>query len=257
MGQSGSETKPRVPRAQPGAGHRARLRERFRRGGLDGFHDYEVVELLLSLGTPRKDCKASAKAALARFGSLTAVLEASARELEEIKGIGPRNLFGLKLIPAVCERYLAARLQRKIPLHNSQALFDYLNQSLRDKPREQFKVLFLDARNRVNAIQTLFEGTLTAATVYPREVIRAALDHQAAALILAHNHPSGDPQPSAADKALTRRLVRVCQLMDITLHEHIIIGRDAYFSFADQGLIARFRQEAYIDGGGDGANPGD
>jgi len=255
MGRSGSETTARVAPAPAGAGHRARLRERFRRGGLNGFHDYEVIELLLSLGTPRKDCKVSAKAALARFGSLTAVLEASARELEEIKGIGPRNLFGLKLIPAVCERFLAGRLQRKVPLNNSQALFDYLSQSLRDKPREQFKVLFMDARNRVNAIQTLFEGTLTAATVYPREVIRAALDHQAAALILAHNHPSGDPQPSAADKALTRRLVQACLLMDITLHEHIIVGRDAYFSFADQGLIARYRSEAAIDGAGSEVKP--
>lgn len=250
MGKVRDENRARVPNPQTGAGHRERLRERFRRAGLDGFHDYEVIELLLSLGTPRKDCKPAAKAALARFGSLTAVLEASPRELGEIPGIGPRNFFGLKLIPAVCERFLAARLHQKIPLNNSQALFDYLYQSLRDKPREQFKVLFLDARNRVNGIQTLFEGTLTSAAVYPREVIRAALDYQAAALILAHNHPSGDPQPSAADSALTRRLVQVCQLMDITLHEHIIIGRDAYFSFADKGLIARFRAEGAVCGAG-------
>ena len=224
-----------------GEGHRRRLREKFLASGLGGFHDYEVLELLLTLGMPRRDCKPAAKAALKRFGSLAAVLAAHPRELCGVEGIGPKNVFGIKLIPAVCERYLEKRLRADTVLHHSQALFDYLAQSMRDKKREQFKVLFLDAKNRVLGIETLFEGTLTASSVYPREVVRAALDHHAAALIFAHNHPSGDPQPSPEDTALTRRLVEACRLMDLTVHEHIIIGNGSYFSYADSGKLAAIR----------------
>jgi DNA repair protein RadC len=227
----------------PEEGHRRRLREKFLSSGLDGFHDYEVLELLLTLGTPRKDCKPAAKAALQRFGSLPTVFEATPRELCEIPGIGPKNLFGIKLIPAVCERYLEKRLTEGAVLHNSATLFDYLYQSMRDKKREQFKVLFLDAKNRVLGIRTLFEGTLTASSVYPREVVRAALDHHAAALIFAHNHPSGDPKPSPEDTALTHKLIKACRLMDLTVHEHIIIGKNTYFSYADSGRIAGFMSE--------------
>lgn len=225
-------------------GHRGRLRDRFRQSGLEGFHDYEVVELLLTLATPRKDCKPAAKAAMERFGSLPAVFEASPRELCEVDGIGPRNLVGIKLIPAVCERYLAHKLHDQVPLNNSQVLFDYLYQSMREKKREQFKVIFMDARNRVTAIKTLFEGSLTGSSIYPREVVRAALDCHAAAVIFAHNHPSGDPQPSPEDTAVTRRLVQACLLMDITVHEHIVIGNGTYFSYADSGLIDQMRREA-------------
>ena len=224
-------------------GHRGRLRDRFRRSGLSGFHDYEIVELLLTLVTPRKDCKPAAKAAMARFGSLPAIFEASPRELCEVAGIGPKNLLGLKLIPAVCERYLEHKLHCQVPLNNSQALFDYLYQSMRDKKREQFKAIFLDARNQVIGVKTLFEGSLTGSSVYPREVLRAALDYHAAALIFAHNHPSGDPQPSPEDTAITRKLIQACQLMDLTVHEHIVIGNGRYFSYADNGLIRQMRDE--------------
>ena len=155
-----------VGRTHSGDGHRERLRERFRRSGLAGFHDYEVVELLLTLATPRKDCKPAAKAALERFGSLPAIFEASPRELCEVAGIGPRNLLGLKLIPAVCERYLEQKLSRQVPLNNSRALFDYLYKSMRDKKREEFKGIFLDARNHVVGIKTLFEGSLTGSSVF-------------------------------------------------------------------------------------------
>ncbi len=235
---------PDTPISTGAEGHRERLRERFRRSGLSGFHDYEVIELLLTLVTPRRDCKPAAKAALARFGSLPAVLEASPRELCEVAGIGPRNLLGLKLIPAVCERYLEHRMRREVPLDNSRVLFDYLYQTMRDKKREQFRAIFLDARNRVLGARVLFEGSLTGSPVYPREVVRAALDHHAAALVLAHNHPSGDPQPSPEDDAITRRLVQACLLMDIIVHEHIVIGNGTYYSYADNGLIRQMRAEA-------------
>jgi len=226
-----------------GEGHRNRLRNKFLDSGLSGFHDYEVIELLLTIATPRKDCKESAKAALRRFKTLQGVLEASPKELNEIKEIGPKNLFGVKLIKAVADRYLEKRLIRKDPINSSKELFDYLYISIGDKSRECFKTIFLDAKNRVIATETLFEGTLNASSVYSREVIIAALNHHAAALIFAHNHPSGDPKPSEDDISITRRLIFACRVMGITVHEHLIIGENKYFSFADQGFIARMNRE--------------
>lgn len=229
-------------------GHRRRLREKFLSAGLTGFHDYEVIELLLTLATPRRDCKTAAKAVLTKFKNLPGVLEASTAELCSIKGIGPTNVFGLKLIKAVADRYLEQRLEGGKPLNNSQALFDYLRHTMRDKAREMFKAVFLDAKNRVITTETLFTGTLTASAVYPREVVAAVLRHHAAAVIFAHNHPSGDPHPSEEDVAITRRLVQACSVMDITVHEHLIIGGNHYFSFADQGYMATIRQD--IERGG-------
>lgn len=227
-----------------GAGHRQRLRDRFLKSGLDGFHDYEVVELLLTLGTPRKDCKAAAKAALNRFKSLQGVLDAAPADLCQLPGIGPINLFGLKLVPAVSRRYLQQRLEGKTPLTNSRELFDYLNHTIRDKKRECFVAIYLDAKNRVITDEILFTGTVTASAVYPREVVAAALAHTAAAVIFAHNHPSGDPAPSPDDMAITRKLVQACRLMGITVHEHLIIGSEGYFSFADHGHMARINAAA-------------
>lgn len=226
-----------------GAGHRQRLRKKFLESGLAGFHDYEVIELLLTIATPRKDCKEIAKALLKRFKSLQRVLEASPRELCEIDGIGPMNQFGIKLVKAVADRYLEKRLIEKDPLNNSRELYEYLCHTIRDKLREYFKVVFLDAKNKVLAVETLFKGTLTASSVYPREVILAALNHDAAALIFAHNHPSGDPTPSPEDVAITRQLVLACAVMGITVHEHIVMGNNSYYSFADHGHIARFNRE--------------
>ena len=226
-----------------GAGHRQRLRERFLAGGLEGFHDYEVIELLLTLATPRKDCKNAAKSALKRFKSLQGVFEASPRELCKIEGIGPKNLLGIKLIKAVSDRYLEKKLIRKDAINDSRALFDYLYHQIGNKRRELFKVIFLNSKNQVIAADTISEGTLTASSVYPREVIQAALSHDAAALILAHNHPSGDPKPSSEDIGITRQLVFAGKVMGMVVHEHIIIGDNRYFSFADQGYIERMNRD--------------
>jgi len=230
-------------RLDKGKGHRKRLREKFLDSGLAGFHDYEVVELLLTLAMPRKDCKDAAKAAMKQFKTLQGVLEASPKALCEVPGIGPKNLLGIKLIKAVADRYLEKRLLHKDALNNSKELFEYLYHSIRDKTRECFNVVFLDAKNRVVATETLFEGTLTASSVYPREVVLAALNQHAAALIFAHNHPSGDPKPSQEDIAITRQLVFACRVVGITVHEHLIIGNNRYFSFADEGYISRMNRE--------------
>jgi DNA repair protein RadC len=226
-----------------GEGHRARLREKFLTSGLDGFLDYEVIELLLTLATPRKDCKDEAKAALKRFKTLQGVIEAPAEQLQEIKGIGPRNIFGIKFVHAVAGRYLKKRLVKKDAIRSSTELFDYLYLTLRDKKREIFQVVFLDAQNRIITIETLSEGTLTASSVYSREVVNAALRHHAAGLFLVHNHPSGEPRPSREDRLITRQLIHACRVMGITVHEHLIIGDNTYFSFADHGHIAELNRE--------------
>jgi DNA repair protein RadC len=225
------------------AGHRNRLRERFFRHGLDGFHDYEVVELLLTLATPRKDCKPAAKAAMKKFGTLQRVFEASVAELCEVDGLGEKNTLGIRLMKEVADRYLEKKILHRNPINNAKALFDFLYHRLRDQSRECFLVLYMDAKNRVNAVETLFEGTLTAASVYPREVVKAALQHRAAAVIFAHNHPSGDPSPSPEDIQITRQLFFACSVVGISVHEHIVIGDNTYFSFADAGKMEQIRRE--------------
>jgi DNA repair protein RadC len=234
---------PEAKKPHKGEGHRKRLREKFLTSGLNGFHDYEVIELLLTLATPRKDCKDQAKAALKRFKTLQAVIEAPPEQLQKIKGIGPRNIFGIKFVQAVAKRYLKKRLIKKDPVRSSKELFDYLYHSLRDKKREIFKVVFLDAQNKIIAIEDLFEGTLTASSVYPREVVQTALRHHAAGLFLVHNHPSGEPRPSREDRFITRELIHACRVMGITVHEHLIIGNNTYFSFADHGYIAEMNRK--------------
>ncbi len=224
-------------------GHRKRLRDKFLVSGLVGFHDYEVIEMLLSLATPRKDCKDSAKKVLKKYKTLQGVFEASTEELCTINGIGPVNAFGIRLVREAAERYLEKKIIGKKTLNNSKALFDYLYHHLRDKSREHFKAIFLDAKNRIISTETLCKGTLTMSSVYPREVIRAAINHQSAALIFAHNHPSGDPNPSQEDLSITQKLIFACRIMGITVHEHLIIGDNKYYSFADQGLISTMNRE--------------
>lgn len=226
-----------------GEGHRKRLREKFLEYGLSGFQDYEVIELLLSLATPRRDCKEPAKAAIKKFKSLQGVFEATPAELSEIDGIGQVNQFGVRLIKEVANRYIEKRLIGTDAVSNSDELIDYLNMTIRDKRQECFVGVFLNAKNRVIATEILFKGTLTASSVYPREVVQSALDHQAAALIFAHNHPSGEPEPSPEDITITRQLVFACKLMGITVHEHLVIGGENYYSFADHGYIIQFNRE--------------
>ena len=224
-------------------GHRQRLRDKFLESGLAGFHDYEIIEMLLTLATPRRDCKEIAKTALSRFITLQGVLEAPPALLQEINGIGSQNIFGIKLIHAVADRYLEKRITKKDIISHSKALFEYLCYNMRDKSRECFKVIHLDAKNQVLGVETLFEGSLSTTAVYPREVIQTALNHHAAAVIFAHNHPSGDPTPSSDDIAITRKLIFCCDVMGITVHEHIVVGENRYFSFADEGYIAKAYRE--------------
>ena len=221
-------------------GHRGRLREKFLKTGLAGFLDHEIVELLLTLGTPRRDCRGPAREALREFKSFRGVLEAAPQDLQRIAGLGPRNVFGLKLVHEVARRFLKDKIMSRPVCHSSREVFDYLTHALRDLKREQFKVIFLDAKNQVLEEKTLFEGTVDASAVYPREVIRDALRYEASALIFAHNHPSGDPEPSLCDKEITRDLVFAARCVQVKVLDHIIIGNNRYFSFADCGLLTTY-----------------
>jgi len=218
-------------------GHRKRLREKLIKSGITGFHDYEIVELLLTLGTPRKDCKQQAKAAIKKFKTLRGVLEAPLEELQEIRGIGPHNAFGIKLVQEVAREFLKEKILEKPICKSSKEVFDYLYHSMRDLKKEIFKVLFLDGKNHIIDIQDLFEGTLNISSVYPREIIKSAIKHNAVALIFVHNHPSGSPEPSLNDKEITKDLIEASNTMQIKVLDHIIIGDNRYFSFADDGLI--------------------
>jgi DNA repair protein RadC len=213
------------------------LRQRFLKGGLQGFLDHEIVELLLTLGTPRKDCKRPAKRAMRKFRMLRRVLEASEDELQEIEGIGPRNIFGIKLVQEVSRRFLRERMMSRPVCHSSREVFDYLYHTLRDAKKEKFKAIFLDAKNQIIEEETFFEGTVDTSAVYPREILKNALRYNASGVIFVHNHPSGDPDPSESDREITRELVFASSTMQMKVLDHIIIGNNRYFSFADHGLI--------------------
>src|SRR4030067_2745325 len=181
------------------AGHRKRLREKFVKPGLKGFQDYEIIELLLSLGTPRKDCKQPAKEAIKRFKTLRGVLEAPPEELKQIKGIGAHSAFGIKLVQEVAREFLRAKMLEKPFYRSSQEVFDYLYYAMRGLKKEVFKVLYLTSQNQILDTVDLSEGTINSSSVSPREVIEGAIRHSAASLVFVHNHPSGNPQHSARD----------------------------------------------------------
>jgi DNA repair protein RadC len=220
-------------------GHRKRLREKFIRSGLAGFADYEVVELLLSLGTPRKDCKPQAKEAIKKFKTLRGMLSASTEELQQIKGIGPHSAFGIKLMQDVAREYLKEKIIDKPVFQSSQEIFDYLYHSMRDLKNEVFKVIYLNSQNQIIDASDLVEGTVSSATVAPRKIVEQTLAHHATALIFAHNHPSGNCQPSKSDKDLTRDLIFAGGTVQIRILDHLIIGNNRYYSFAGEGLISQ------------------
>ena len=224
-------------------GHRKRLQKRFNQSGLAAFLDYEVVELLLTLGTPRKDCKPQAKEAINRFKTLRGVLEAPPEELQKIKGITAHNVFVIKFLQEIGRVFLKEQVLDKPYCRSSREIFDYLYYSMRDLKKEVFKVMFLDSQNSIVGIEDLFEGTLNASAIYPREIIQGAVKHNATALIFIHNHPAGNPQPSENDKQITQDLVFAGNIMQIKVLDHIIIGENRYFSFADAGLIEEYNSD--------------
>ncbi|MDO8578970.1 MAG: DNA repair protein RadC [Dehalococcoidales bacterium] len=219
------------------AGHRDRLREKFRRVGLSGFNDYEIVELLLIFGTPQRDTKQAAKDTLKKFKTVRGVLDAPTEELQKIRGIGPVNAIAVKFIQEIARRYLKDKITEPLAVKSSQEVFEYLYHALSDRKKEIFKVLYLNSQNQILAMEDLFEGTVNCSAVSSREVIDHALKHNAVSLIFVHNHPSGNPEPSQSDKDLTRDLIFAANTVNMKVLDHIIIGNDRYFSFSGAGLI--------------------
>jgi DNA repair protein RadC len=218
-------------------GHRERLRARFREQGPAGLADYELLEMALCRAIPRGDTKPLAKALLHKFGTLSEVLAAPRERLKEVDGAGDRVVDELKLIKAFAER-LAGEAVRKRPLLSSwSALLDYCRAAMAFEEREQFRILFLDKKNVLIADEVQQTGTVDHTPVYPREVIRRALELSASALILVHNHPSGDPTPSRADIQMTSTIAEVGKPLGILVHDHLIIGRDGHASFKALGLL--------------------
>jgi len=224
-------------------GHRARLREKFNKSGLAAFLDYEIIELLLTLGIPYKDRKPQAKEAINRFKTLRGVLEAPPEELQKIKGITSYNTFVIQFVQELAREFLKEQILNKPYCKSSKEVFDYLYHSMRDLKKETFRVMFLNAQNQVIQVEDLFEGTLNASAVYPREIVEKAINYNAASLIFVHNHPSGNPEPSDNDKQITRDLVFAGNIMQIKVLDHIIIGENKYFSFADKGLIEGYDKD--------------
>jgi len=220
-----------------GTGHRARLRRRLFDGGPSALHDHELIEYLLALTIPRRDTKSLAKALIAKFGSVGALLSASPDAIARAGKLSESSVAALKIAEAAALHLLKTDIQTKPVLGNWQALLDYLHASMAHQPVEQVRVLYLNAKNVLISDDLLSEGSVDEAAVYVREIVRRALDHHATALILVHNHPSGDPQPSRQDIQLTRDIIAATQHLKISVHDHVIIGAKGNSSLRSLGLI--------------------
>ena len=218
-------------------GHRERLRARFRESGATALADYELLEMALYRAIPRGDTKPLAKALLKKFGTLSEVLAAPRERLKEVEGVGDRAVDELKLIKAFAERTAGEAVRRRPVLSSWPALLDYCRTIMAFEEREQFRILFLDKKNVLIADEVQQTGTVDHTPVYPREVIRRALELSATAIILVHNHPSGDPTPSRADIQMTQTIVEVGKPLGIAVHDHLVIGREGHASFRGLGLI--------------------
>ncbi|MEP0324159.1 RadC family protein [Bauldia litoralis] len=217
--------------------HRERVRERFNEIGGESLRDYELLELILFQAIPRVDTKPIAKALLARFGSFTEVLSAPPARLVEVKGVGERAAHHLKVIYAASQRFAKDKVRKGVELGSWSAVVDHCRAAMGFEPVEQFRVLFLDKRNVLIADEVQQSGTVDHTPVYPREVVKRALELSATAIILVHNHPSGDPTPSRADISMTKTLVDIAKPLGIAVHDHIIVGKNEHVSFRSLKLF--------------------
>jgi DNA repair protein RadC len=235
-------SKPADPADEPAEtphyfGHRERLRERFYSAGPDALSDYELLELALFPAIPRRDTKPLAKALLKKFGSFAEVIHAPEARLREVDGIKDASINQLKLIAAAAERIARGEIKRSVALSSWNDVIDYCRSSMAFADKEQFRLLFLDKRNQLISDEVQQIGTIDHTPVYPREVIKRALELSATALILVHNHPSGDPTPSQADIAMTKAIIDIAAPLGIAVHDHIIVGKNGHASLKGMRLI--------------------
>ncbi len=217
--------------------HRKRLRERFQKAGADGMQDYELLELLLTYSVPRKDLKPVAKDLIKRLGGLSGVLDAGRKELEGVGGIGSMSSTLIRLVKELCSSYLAEGMKEKDVLSSPKVVVDFARVKLSGLPHEAFMVVYLNVKNEVIGHEVLIEGTVDSVAIYPRRIIEAALSHRATGLILVHNHPSGHSEPSEEDKQITRAITEAARTLDIKILDHIVVGKDGYSSFLENGLL--------------------
>jgi DNA repair protein RadC len=218
-------------------GHRARLRARFREAGSEAVSDYELLELVLFRAIPQRDIKPLAKELIAKFGSFAEVVAAPATRLREVKGLGDAAITELKVVHAAASRLARGQVQKRRVLSSWSSVLDYCRTAQAFADREQFRILFLDKRNQLIADELQQTGTVDHTPVYPREVVKRALELSATALILVHNHPSGDPTPSRADIQMTQSIVEIAKPLGISVHDHIIVGKEGHASFKGLRLI--------------------
>ncbi|WP_298284400.1 DNA repair protein RadC [Acidocella sp.] len=218
-------------------GHRARLRQRLLAAGPEALGEHELIEMVLFLALPRRDTKPIARDLLARFGSFGNVISASVAELLEIEGMGEAGVAALKTVQAAGQKLAKAEVLYRPVLSNWDRLMEYLQAVLAREKIEQFRVLFLDNRNRLLADVPQAKGTVNHTPVYPREVVKRALELHATAMILVHNHPSGDPSPSEDDIVMTKEIKRAAQALSIVLHDHVIVGNGTWLSFKKAGFL--------------------
>lgn len=217
--------------------HRQRLRARFAEGGAQAVAEYELLELILFRAIPRQDVKPLARDLIDTFGDLAGVISAPAARLRQVRGAGDAVVLELKLIEATAQRMARARVLNRPVLSSWHALLDYCHTAMAHRTTEQFRVLYLDRKNVLVADEEQAKGTVDHVPVYPREVVKRALELDASALILVHNHPSGDPTPSQADISMTAQIASACQALGLTLHDHLVIGREREVSFRAEGLL--------------------
>ncbi len=220
-----------------GKGHRTRLRQRLLSGGAEALADYEVLEYLLFAAIRQGDTKPVAKALIKRFGSLSAVLNADAKALQGVDGVGETSAAALKSVALAARRMARGEVQQKPVLGSWQALLDYLTIDMAHLTVERVRVLYLNAQNRLIMDHHVGDGSIDEAAIHPREVIKQGLDLGATALILVHNHPSGNPEPSRADIQITNRIAEAGRLLGITVHDHVIVGTEGHVSLRAKGLI--------------------
>ena len=218
-------------------GHRQRLRQRFLQQGLTGFQDYEALELLLLFVARQKDTKPVAKDLITRFGSFKNVLDASAEELEDVKGVGPAAVTLIHFVKQAAARYLQQTSQARFSPDSPEALIQYCILSMGAEPNEKFRLICLDSNFAIVGEKDIAEGTVNQATVYPRQVMEIALEAKATTLVFVHNHPAGNVEPSQFDRTLTRALVLAAKTMNISVYDHIVVSRDTYFSFRENDLL--------------------
>jgi DNA repair protein RadC len=219
------------------AGHRRRLRDRFSNGGADAVPDYELLEMILFRAFPRIDTKPIAKRLLARFGSFAEVVSAPPDRLKEVEGVGDRAVEELKLIKTAAERLIKGQIQARPAMSSWSGVLDYLRLAQGFEAREAFRILFLDKKNHLIADEVQGRGTVDHTPVYVREVVKRALELSATAIILVHNHPSGDPTPSRADIDVTKQIIDAAKPLGVTVHDHIIVGRNGHASLKALRLI--------------------